>query len=306
MDLDYESSVLSSGAVVHCWKVTDARSILILQHGFAEYAERFVDGYHQVIRRLVEVGIEVWAMDMWGHGRSPGIRSMVNVTKAVEDHQELRVQVGKRGLPVYLFGHSLGGLVTVGSTIMNPCDIRGVILTGPALPSIPPMFLRGILGVCASFLPTREIPVKRQPLSGISSLSEEVQKAKDDASLFKGNVSFLTAKTALQTVDSAWRKIGTWTIPTIILHGLDDKYTDPKQSERFMNSITSNDKTICLVPEGRHELLNDSMRDEMLQIILKWLDERIQRLDPKQSDRKYRNARPRHPRSRVKHMEEAL
>lgn len=273
----HEISTLPSGTIIHHWTLKEPRSSLILQHGFAEYAERYVDSYHQIIPRLIDLRVEVWAMDMWGHGRSPGIRGMVDVTKAVEDHRQLRDQVSKRGLPIYLLGHSLGGLVTVGSVMDDSSSIQGVLLTGPALPSSLPMPLRWVVDMGARYFPNKEVPIKKQPLSGISSLSQEVQRAEADSTMYKGQVSFLTAKTALQTMEMVWQKIETWTVPTIVLHGLEDRYTEPEQSERFVVSIRSTDKTVHLIPGGLHELLNDSMREEMLQIILKWLDEHIER-----------------------------
>ncbi|CVK94630.1 uncharacterized protein FMAN_03652 [Fusarium mangiferae] len=142
MMLDLESQPnhihfdLPSGVFVHRWLCDSSRAIVILQHGFAEYAERYVWSHAKLIPVLNAQGFEVWAMDLWGHGRSPGNRGVVDVQKAVDDHIQIRHRAATLGLHVFLFGHSLGGLITAASAARDaspPND--GVVLSSPALPA---------------------------------------------------------------------------------------------------------------------------------------------------------------------------
>ncbi|RSM07023.1 hypothetical protein CEP52_005406 [Fusarium oligoseptatum] len=111
----HDQFVLTSGASAHKWQCDSPRAILILQHGFGEYAERYVVSHSQLIPKLNTARFEVWALDLWGHGTSPGDRGIVDVEMAVKDHLEMRRRADARGLPVFLFGHSLGGLITAAS-----------------------------------------------------------------------------------------------------------------------------------------------------------------------------------------------
>lgn len=126
--------VLSSGASAHKWQCDSPRAILTLQHGFGEYAERYVVSHSQLIPKLNSARFEVQAPDLWGHGTSPGDRSIVDVEMAVKDHLQMRSRAHSRGLPVFFFGHSLGGLIIAASVAENSLHhTNGVILSSPAL-----------------------------------------------------------------------------------------------------------------------------------------------------------------------------
>jgi alpha-beta hydrolase superfamily lysophospholipase len=93
----------------------------------------YVSGYNRLIPRLVDLGLDVYAFDLPGHGGSPGKRGLVDVRKAVEVHLAARRGLQTNGHPLFLFGHSLGGLITAGSVIVDQCRVDGVILSSPAL-----------------------------------------------------------------------------------------------------------------------------------------------------------------------------
>ena len=128
----YRSEALGSGAVMHSWSVAAPRGVVVLQHGFAEYAERYQE-QPALIPQLGAAGFDVIALDLWGHGRSPGRRGVTNVRLAVDDHLEVRRRAALGGVPVLLVGHSLGGLVTACSVRASPVELSGVVLLSPAL-----------------------------------------------------------------------------------------------------------------------------------------------------------------------------
>lgn len=66
-----------------------------------------------------------------------------------------------------------------------------------------------------------------------------------------------------------------WQAPTLAVHGTADTFTDPEGSRRAIAAIASKDATLHLVEGGHHELLNDTARDETLQVVLAWLERRI-------------------------------
>src|SRR5690606_26355767 len=96
-------------------------------------AERYVARYHALVPQLLRIGIDVYAFDLRGHGRSPGERAIIDVREAVHDHLAARRALHAQSLPVFLFGHSLGGLVTAASVARDPSGVRGVVLSSPFL-----------------------------------------------------------------------------------------------------------------------------------------------------------------------------
>jgi acylglycerol lipase len=262
---------LRSGSTVHLWEAPKATAALVLQHGFGEYAERFVTSYRQLIPRLLENGFDVYGMDMRGHGRSAGRRGVVDVREAVEDHLTVRRTLTRESLPVYLFGHSLGGLVTAASVAREPHRVQGVVLTSPALPNAPHPATRALLRLLAAVAPHGPIPARPADPSGISRDPEVRTEARQDPLLYKGVLNNRTAESAIQSTQQLFDRAAQWTAPTLLLHGTGDTFTDPHRTQALFTAIAAQDKTLALIPGGYHELLNDTEGDQTLQTILTWL-----------------------------------
>jgi acylglycerol lipase len=277
-ELDHATTSLSSGVTAHIWRPKHAavRAAIVLQHGYCEYAQRYVTSHNNVVGHLVGAGYAVYAMDLWGHGDSPGTRGVVHVGKAVRDHGELRRLARARdpAVSVVLFGHSLGGLVTAGSAVAELAGVRGVVLTGPALPAALPCLGRVVLGAVARALPKTSIP-GRANVAGLTRREDEIQKYWDDARCHKDGISFLLAATALDAAQQVAEGVTGWTVPTLVLHGKVDVYCDWKASARFVERIASEDKELVTYEEGRHELLHDLEGDAVLQRILEWIERHV-------------------------------
>ncbi|KAF7550941.1 hypothetical protein G7Z17_g5376 [Cylindrodendrum hubeiense] len=272
---DHQLSTLPSGAAVHKWSCVSPVAIFILQHGFGEYAERYVSSHSELIRKLNEKRIDVWAIDLWGHGSSPGTRGRVHVEKAVQDHIQLRHQAAAQGLPVFLFGLSLGGLVTAGSVTQDSSRVDGVILASPALPvPFSPLGERAI-GLLARILPTVDVPKDRTPIEKLFRDMEQIRLAEADTLMFRGRMPLLLAATALQVGTAMWDKLGEWRTPTLVIHGTSDIAAPCETSKTFVDEIASPEKILHLVEGGYHELLNDLDPDNIVQLILTWLKDRL-------------------------------
>lgn len=273
--IDHVTSNLPSGVVLHTWSVKCPRGIVILQHGYGEHAERYVDGYCELIPQLGKHGFEIRAFDMWGHGHSPGVRGATDVRKAIRDHLEMRRDATREGLPVFLFGNSLGALVTAGSVVTDPSLVDGVILTSPPFPGQVSRLVRWVLATAVTIMPNTSLPTSRSPPSALSRRPEMLQLAAADPLMVKRQIPFLLAATALDTAQIIERGLDSWQVPTLVMHGTADKSADPAGSKHFIEVLGSADKTLRLFDGGLHELLNDLDRGEALQQILVWLDFRI-------------------------------
>lgn len=266
---------LPSGAAYYRWLLPEPRAILVIQHGYAEYACRYMSDCFPLRLLLEELRFEIWAMDLWGHGASPGVRNVVHVGKAVRDHLALRDVVLRRGLPLYLFGHSLGGLVTCGSVVSNSGGVEGVILSSPALIKPHIILVRAIAGLGARILPSRPVPLKSEPTSCLSHIPEEIKRYEEDEQICKRQIGFLLGATALDCGQIVWSSREDWKVPTLLLHGTADKATSCDTSRLFMEGIVASDKQTSLLEDGYHELLRDSCQEEVLAIIRDWLTRRL-------------------------------
>ncbi|WP_395644838.1 lysophospholipase [Terricaulis sp.] len=258
----------------YVWRAAEPRANLLLMHGFAEYAERYVTRYSQLIPKLNALGFDVYAFDAQGHGRSPGARGIADAKQTVADHRAARTRLAAQGKPLFLLGHSMGGLITAASVAADPSDVAGVVLSAPALLVQAPSHLRAIAGFVSVIAPgARLVP----PLSmdGLSRIPEEIAAYQADPMVSDPRVPARTGVTIIAVSEQAWAQYPAWRTPVLVLHGGKDTATDPEGSRRFIATIAASDKQFEFFPEGRHELLNDLDRDKALEVILAWLRARL-------------------------------
>lgn len=249
-----------------CWKAECPRAAVLLTHGLGEYLERYVQGYSGLIPALLARGFDVYGFDLQGHGQTPGPRAAADVKTLVQDHFQAREALRRQPLPVFAFGHSLGGLVTALSAARDPRGLSGVILSSPAL-------LRGAAPLLAALAPT--LPVTPLDSGAVSRLPGEVAAYRRDPQIYQGKVRAVTAATLLSASRAGWAQYSALTLPALVLHGTADRLAAIEGSRRFIATIASPDKTLYEVTGGYHELLNDLGRAETLRVLLDWLDVRV-------------------------------
>ena len=258
------------GLAGYHWRADGARGTVLLQHGYGEYAERYVNRYARLVPRLVEDGFDVHAFDAPGHGRSPGPRGLPDVRALVAAHLAARRLLDR---PLFLLGHSLGGLVTAASVAREPANVAGVVLTGPALLIEAPAWQRVAVRLLSRVAPRLPVRPALDP-AGISRVPVEVQAYFADPRAYHGKLPALVGATAFDVAAEGWPLYPRWSAPTLVVHGAADAFTDPEGSRRFHDAIASTDKRLVLIPEGRHESLNDLGADDTLALILSWLSDR--------------------------------
>ncbi|HEX8351487.1 MAG TPA: alpha/beta hydrolase, partial [Pyrinomonadaceae bacterium] len=132
--------------------------------------------------------------------------------------------------------------------------------------------LVNVLAAVGPALPAPEAPAE---LSGLSRIPEELELAGNDPLIYRGRAPMLLAATALNLLEENPSFYPEWRVPTLVLHGTADTYTDPEGSRELFKTIASEDKTLHIVEGGYHELLNDRGRDETLRVLLTWLSRRL-------------------------------
>ena len=267
---------VGTGVTGYVWHAPNPRAVLLVEHGWGDYAQRYVKQFSQLIPHLLERGISVYAIDMWGNGRSPGKRGATDIDRAVEDHLAAQQKLREQPLPVFVLGHSVGGLVTATSVLRDQSGVRGMILIAPALKWGISDAMRFVARAGGFLLPTFSVPAPPGDPADQSRDMEFNERLAKDPLYHTGKISWVTAGSGATTSHANWKQYQHVTVPVLVVNGTGDKVTAPSGNQEFIEAVRSQDKTLGLVDGGRHSLLDDPPSNaEALQIILGWLDRRL-------------------------------
>ncbi len=257
------------------------RSTLLVAHGFAEHVGR----YRQFATELADTGFDVYLYDFLGHGELAASGDakhfgMVNVANLIAQSMEAKQQVLReaRTDQIALFGHSLGGLVSLATAILDPTRIQSVAVTGPALRPNPQVsgLVKRLGGWGARFFPaTGTVQVDPRDLTNDSA---EVLAYIDDPVVFRSRVPLLTASSMLVQGAYALKNAQLCTVPTLILHGSEDKVCQLSGSQEFVRSIQASKANYPVelreIPQAKHDLLHEvtSIRSEVTSQLVQWYE----------------------------------
>ena len=256
------------------WRAENPKANILLQHGLGEYTTRYVHQYSELIPKLNELGFNVYGFDLPGHGYTKGVRALVDLNQAVDMHLKARAAIPK-DLPLYLFGHSLGGLVTIGSVMRQQDGLAGAVVSSSAMQKPSSAFERVLSTMMVKLKPAGPMPL---PRPGTEALTRDLDLKKiidADPLMDTDKAKNLVAKTTLDVSDQVWKWAANWTLPVLFIHGDKDTSTDHRNSQALFKAISARDKNLLVYPGGYHELLNDTIKDEVLPAVLGWLRTRL-------------------------------
>ena len=191
----------------------------------------------------------------------------------MEDHLAARRLLAAQPLPVFLLGHSLGGIVTTTSVVRDASGVSGVVLSSPAILVSVNALTRLYARIASAVAPS--LPAKFLSPTRLSRIPEEVQAFVADPLIYHGAMPTGLAASILFTSRENWARYPAWALPTLVLHGTADTITEPEGSRRFVDTISSPDKTLHLVEGGYHELLNDLGAEATLRVVIAWLERHL-------------------------------
>ena len=245
------------------------KGIICIVHGFGEHGGR----YAHVAGFFNNNGFAVLAMDNRGHGKSEGKRGHApGFDNYLDDIETFLTDTKQRlaDVPMFLYGHSMGGNLTLNYVIRRqPTILKGLIVTGPWIQlAFEPKPIMITLGkIMRSIIPTFTQD------SGLNP--DDVSRDQTVVAAYKADPlvhSKITASAGMSLTDSAAflnTFAGEMPIPTLILHGTDDKLIAQSASEAFANRVKNVDykKYVGLY----HEIHNDPEKMDVLNDILKWI-----------------------------------
>jgi acylglycerol lipase len=268
----------SKGLKIH-WQnwapdTAPVKAAVIIAHGLGEHGGR----YGHVAEALVAQGCSVYAIDHRGHGRSEGARAMIDrFAHAVADLDLLATMVQRehRGKPLFLLGHSLGGALSLSFSLKHADKLDGLILSGPAvaLDGAPPMMKP--LSKLLSFLTPKVGMFGIDPSLVNNNPETAVAYAKDPLNCH-GKVPARTLGELVKFLEWMPAVLPFIKLPTLILHGRDDRLAGVAGSEMLLSRLGSFDKTLKIYDGLGHEIFNErpEQRAAVLDDLSAWLQER--------------------------------
>ena len=257
------------------WPVPAPAARVVLVHGYGEHLGR----YAHVIAGLNAAGFAVAGIDNRGHGQSEGRRAdVVAFDDFVEDVQALVLhdEATAPGIPRVMLGHSMGGLIATRYALRHGEHLGGLVLSGAALRfggSTPAYVLR-LAPVIARLAPM--LPVVASGGPGILSRDPEIDRLFGlDPLTYKGNLRARMGMQMRLAAADAVGRLGDLGLPLLVMHGADDKLTEPAGSRLVEERAASTDKTLTLWPGLRHEIFNEPERDAVIAHVVAWLRARF-------------------------------
>lgn len=236
--------------------------IVLLVHGYAEHGGR----YEHVAASLTAGGAVVYAEDHLGHGRSDGERALItDFDHVVEDLHRLSdlARNDHPELPLVLVGHSMGGLLSARFAERWPDEVAGVAFCGAVI---------GDWRWAREVLEHPELPhvpfdpaaLSRDPSVGAAYAADPL--------VYHGQYKRGLLEAEVAALDLFERDIGSLRMPVLFLHGTDDPFVPYPRSLRAVRDMPTDDATVHVYPGARHEVLNETNRDEVIGHLTEWVE----------------------------------
>lgn len=255
------------------WRPEGApRGVVAICHGVNSHSGQ----YFWAAEQLTAKGFVVYALDLRGRGLSDGERFFVrDVAEYVGDLAEL-ISIAKDrepGLPVFLLGHSAGGVVSCTYALGYQAELAGLVCESFAFEVPAPDFaLAAIKGISHLAPHAHVLKLHNEDFSRDAAWV----KSMNEDPLIAHEVQPTSTVAALVRADERLKKeFPLITLPVLIMHGTADKATKPSGSQLFYDTAGSADKTLKLYEGHFHDLLNDVGREQVMADIVGWIEARL-------------------------------
>ncbi len=248
------------------WRKGESRGTIVVTHGLAEHSEN----YHRFATAFAEDGWTVIGWDLRGHGKSEGKRGYV------EDFADychdldalvkfLKSQMQTRGKPLFLFGHSMGGLITI-KTVINhaPGGVTALCLSSPALGvslEVPKLKVKAA-HILADWLP--KVTLYNEIDYSLLHRDQELLKEYRNDPLRHEKISPRLFLGMTSSFTEAFDHAGEIHQPVLMQLAGVDKIVSTPEAERFFDLLGSKKKEILVYAESYHEIFNDLGREEVI------------------------------------------
>lgn len=263
------------------WLPAAPAAALLFVHGLAEHSGR----YEATARHFAGSGLACYALDLRGHGLSGGRR--VHVRRFEDYLEDVRcaaafVRGRTAGLPLFLVGHSMGGLTTLLYVLRRPEDVAGAVVSSPLLaphPSAePPALIKAAARVLSKVVPGLLMATKLDATALSRDKGVVDAYLKDPLVTCKASPRWYTATVAAGAQALAFAP--TLAVPLLLMQSGGDRLVDPEATRRWAEAAPR-DRVDFVEWEGLyHEMFNEPERERVYARVREWLETRLGRSLP--------------------------
>jgi len=272
----------------HTWKPAGSPKCLVfMSHGFSEH----LGLYHEVAHKLNEYGYLVFGHDHVGHGKSDGKRVYI---ENVDDYCDdvilhcLDVQEKYPNLKMYIVGHSMGGMITIRSALMQKELFHGMVLNGPLVVPGPQVLgmdfratpfrtfiSRAFLSFLSWFIP--ETSVGGPNLNFVTRDLEIHDMLNKDLLRWTGGCKVRLLLAFVNCLDDNINSLSDVRTPFLVLHGSEDILCNPVGSHLLYRRSRTEDKQVKIFEGSRHQLFLEipAVRQEAFKDVGDWIESRL-------------------------------
>jgi len=246
----------------------EPKALLLIVHGLAEHSGRYIN----VVNHFVPQGYAVHGFDHLGHGKSDGTRVYVEHFEDYTDTIKIYFDRIRPGKPVFLVGHSMGGLIGALYLLDHQRELAGAVLSGPAV-KIPDKITPTIVVVgkiLSALLP--KFGLLGLEAEGICRDPAVVQTYITDPLVHKGKTTARLAAEMLKAIRHISAQASKITLPIMIVQGSADRLVDPAGARMLYDTISSPEKEMRIYEGLYHEVFNEPERERVLRDIERWIE----------------------------------
>lgn len=276
----------------------DVRATVQVVHGASEHSGR----YERLAAALTARGLAVYAMDLRGHGLTAestgaGRFGPEGVDGVLDDVRALQLAAADEhpGVPRLLLGHSMGSIIALASAERDGAELAGLALSGPV--GVNPALAETVTNLDAALA----AGLGDQPLDALGAFNEPFEPARtpydwlsrDDAEVdayladpLAGDDVPLTYGYAAGVFGLSLRAASPAGVadlpgglPVLLLSGQRDPVggVDAAQVTALAGLLRERGLPVeqHVYPDARHEVFNETNRDEVVADLLRWLDTRL-------------------------------
>ena len=255
------------------WNCVSPKAVIILVHGMGGYSGRFFE----MGPFLARSGFQVYAIEQKGHGESPSIKGhIINFKLYTEDLKALAeyARTKHAGKKVFIFGESMGGLITLDFSIHYQKLIDGIILMSPAVKDKLPMSLKKKVEIfkAAIFEPMGFFPAgfNAEMFTRDKVMAKRINIDPLEVRAFTARF-YLSILKAMMYVNMKPMSIK---LPVLMMLAGKDTMVSAEAARSYFKKIASKDKELKWYPEMYHALYVDKDREKVFKDIIDWVNKR--------------------------------
>jgi alpha-beta hydrolase superfamily lysophospholipase len=249
----------------------DSRAVLLIVHGLAEHSGRYIN----VVNHMVPSGYAVYGIDHIGHGKSDGKRLYVerfqDYTKTLKNYFDM-IRKWQPKKPIFLIGHSMGGLISAAYLLEHQDELSGVVLSGPLI-KVPDNITQATIfaGKMLSLIIPRA-GLLQLDAEAVSRDPAVVDAYVNDPLVYTGKATARLSAEMLKSMQRVTKQATKIKLPIMFVQGSDDKLVDPGGAQFLYDLVSSKDKTIKIYTGFYHEVFNEPEHKQVLGDVETWLE----------------------------------